>query len=52
MLWFAETKCDIVVLEVGLGGTLDSTNVIGAYAPIGAGIPGHKLTNSIGVMKA
>ncbi len=23
-----------------------------AYAPIGAGIPGHKLTNSIGVMKA
>ena len=28
MLWFAETKCDIVVLEVGLGGTLDSTNVI------------------------
>ena len=28
MLWFAEEKCDIVVLEVGLGGTLDSTNVI------------------------
>ena len=28
MLWFVETKCDIVVLEVGLGGTLDSTNVI------------------------
>ena len=28
MLWFAEQKCDIVVLEVGLGGTLDSTNVI------------------------
>jgi len=28
MLWFAEKKCDIVVLEVGLGGTLDSTNVI------------------------
>ena len=30
MLWFAETKCDIVVLEVGLGGRLDSTNVIPA----------------------
>ena len=30
MLWFAEEKCDIVVLEVGLGGTLDSTNVIPA----------------------
>lgn len=30
MLWFAEEKCDIVVLEVGLGGRLDSTNVIDA----------------------
>ena len=28
MLYFAERHCDIVVLEVGLGGTLDSTNVI------------------------
>ena len=28
MLWFAEQRCDIVVLEVGLGGALDSTNVI------------------------
>ena len=28
MLWFAEQQCDIVVLEVGLGGALDSTNVI------------------------
>ena len=28
MLYFAERRCDIVVLEVGLGGTLDSTNVI------------------------
>ena len=28
MLWFAQQRCDIVVLEVGLGGTLDSTNVI------------------------
>lgn len=30
MLYFAEKKCDIVVLEVGLGGTLDSTNIIDA----------------------
>ena len=30
MLYFAETQCDIVVLEVGLGGRLDSTNVIPA----------------------
>ena len=29
-LWFAEMQCDIVVLEVGLGGRLDSTNVIPA----------------------
>lgn len=27
-LWFARHKCDIVVLEVGMGGELDSTNVI------------------------
>ncbi len=27
-LWFAESKCDIVVLEVGLGGRFDATNVI------------------------
>lgn len=27
-LWFYETKCDIVVLEVGLGGRYDSTNMI------------------------
>ena len=28
MLYFLEKKCDLVVLEVGMGGTLDSTNVI------------------------
>jgi dihydrofolate synthase/folylpolyglutamate synthase len=27
-LWFSKKKCDIVVLEVGLGGRLDATNVI------------------------
>lgn len=27
-LWFAEKKCDVVVLETGLGGALDATNVI------------------------
>lgn len=30
MLYFAQQHCDIVVLEVGLGGALDSTNVIAA----------------------
>lgn len=28
--WFWEEKCDIVVLEVGIGGRLDSTNIIPA----------------------
>ena len=27
-LWFKERGCDVVVLEVGLGGLLDSTNII------------------------
>ena len=27
-LWFAEEKCDIVCLEVGLGGRFDATNII------------------------
>ena len=30
MLYFARTRCDIVVLEVGMGGALDSTNAIDA----------------------
>ena len=28
MLWYAEEGCDIVVLEVGLGGRFDATNII------------------------
>lgn len=28
LLWFAQEKCDIVCLEVGLGGRFDATNVI------------------------
>jgi dihydrofolate synthase/folylpolyglutamate synthase len=28
MLWFAERRCEIVVLEVGLGGRFDATNII------------------------
>lgn len=28
MLWYLEQKCDVVVLETGIGGLLDSTNVI------------------------
>ena len=32
MLWFRRRRCDVVVLEVGLGGRLDATNVIAAPA--------------------
>ena len=30
LLWYKEAACDIVVLEVGLGGRFDATNVIAA----------------------
>lgn len=30
MQWFAQQHCDVVVLEVGLGGRFDATNVIAA----------------------
>ena len=30
MVWFLREQCDVVVLEVGMGGALDSTNVIDA----------------------
>ena len=39
-------------IDYGIYPYTTSSNTIGAYAPIGAGIPGHKLHNSIGVMKA
>ena len=28
LLWFRRTNCDVAVVEVGLGGTLDATNVV------------------------
>ena len=39
-------------VDFGIYPYTTSSNVIGAYAPIGAGIPGHKLDNSVGIMKA
>ena len=39
-------------LDYGIYPYTTSSNVIGAYAPIGAGIPGRKLDRSIGIMKA
>lgn len=29
LLWYSRERCDIVVLEVGLGGRFDATNIIG-----------------------
>ena len=28
LLWFVEEKCDLVILETGIGGLLDATNII------------------------
>ena len=39
-------------VDFGIYPYTTSSNVIGAYAPIGAGIPGRKLDHSIGIMKA
>ena len=39
-------------IDFGIYPYTSSSNVIGAYAPIGAGLPGHRLDKSIGVMKA
>lgn len=39
-------------IDFGIYPYTSSSSTIGAYAPIGAGIPNHKLTNSIGIMKA
>ena len=39
-------------LDYGIYPYTSSSNTVSAYAPIGAGIPGHKLNLSIGIMKA
>ena len=39
-------------IDFGIYPYTTSSNTIGAYAPIGAGIPGRKLNKSIGIMKA
>lgn len=39
-------------IDYGIYPYTSSSSVIGAYAPIGAGIPGRRLDRSIGVMKA
>ena len=39
-------------IDFGIYPYTSSSNTIGAYAPIGAGIPGRKLDLSIGIMKA
>ena len=61
-LYDAATAGENIMFEAQLGALRDiefgiypytsSSNTVSAYAPIGAGIPGHKLNLSIGIMKA
>lgn len=39
-------------IDFGIYPFTSSSNVIGAYAPVGAGIPNHKIDKNIGIMKA
>ena len=39
-------------IDLGIYPYTSSSSTIAAYAPIGAGIPGAKLTDTIGIMKA
>lgn len=39
-------------IDFGIYPYTSSSSTIAAYAPIGSGIPGHKLSNTIGIMKA
>ncbi len=39
-------------IDFGIYPYTSSSNTIAAYAPIGAGVPNHKLDNVIGIMKA
>jgi len=39
-------------IDFGIYPYTSSSSTIAAYAPIGSGIPGHKLTETIGIMKA
>ncbi len=39
-------------IDFGIYPYTSSSNTIAAYAPVGAGIPNHKLTKTIGIMKA
>ena len=39
-------------IDFGIYPYTSSSNVIGAYAPVGAGIPNHKIDRNIGIMKA
>ena len=39
-------------IDFGIFPYTSSSSSIAAYAPVGAGIPGHKLDGSIGIMKA
>lgn len=39
-------------IDFGIYPFTSSSSTIAAYAPVGAGVPNHKLTNTVGIMKA
>lgn len=47
-LWFQENACDVVVLETGMGGRLDSTNVLEAPLASLIGAPGFDHMDRLG----
>ena len=51
-IMFEAQLCALRDIDFGIYPYTSSSNVISAYAPIGAGIPGQKIDNTLGVMKA
>lgn len=47
-LWFKEQSCDVVVLETGLGGRLDSTNILEKPLACLIGAPGFDHMDRLG----
>ena len=52
ILWFEAQLGALRDIDFGIYPYTSSSNVIGAYAPVGAGIPNHKIDRNIGIMKA
>ncbi|MGM9636887.1 MAG: adenylosuccinate synthetase, partial [Eubacteriales bacterium] len=51
-IMFEAQLADLPDIDYGIYPYTSSSSVITAYAPVGAGIPNHKIDRSIGIMKA